>query len=511
VDIFWGDEDDESVTQGLDALGIRGVDQAHEAGLVNGITTISGRARYLSILTWAIGAYYEIEATEAGRTQLPHHSLERRNVFLNRVRFLVAVASAADDGSQGGAVLGSNDFREDIKRSAAGETIAFPSEAGAQMLNVYYGPARAMGLLKDEFAGSPIPISLTPRGHGVFSAHKAALLGTGLVELLRDGSDLSPDLIRAAIPFFSLARAGDVAGELERLREALITPWTSGGGNSVAPRVAAHYQKMIGTNAWLHDQLKVPGSPASITIANYTSCCSEGEKAVAAKEWAEAEWQRRCHYALELMLEAITDTLGGVSGHSLEEMMTIWEAGTSAETIAAFWAVQSDPWAMAARAAMETVPPDMFIDTLLPTSALHDLPAGGRVLIAFALLVALSEQAADMALSEPPEALQSQAHHTMRILAEGRDCSLRQVLFDICQDCVAVPHIANTLRKMGNGQANSLRFYTDGNQYVATGRRFIAGYSGSRLGNTMRILADVKLLRPLPGGQYALVEDEPSI
>ncbi len=52
--ITWGD-DLLDTTQGLDILGVRGIDQAVELGLVNGITTISQRARYFSILPWALG------------------------------------------------------------------------------------------------------------------------------------------------------------------------------------------------------------------------------------------------------------------------------------------------------------------------------------------------------------------------------------------------------------------------------------------------------------------------
>ena len=54
--ITWGDGLAET-TPGQDILGIRGIDQAVELALVNGITTISQRARYFTILTWAIGDY----------------------------------------------------------------------------------------------------------------------------------------------------------------------------------------------------------------------------------------------------------------------------------------------------------------------------------------------------------------------------------------------------------------------------------------------------------------------
>ncbi len=53
-------------------MGIRALDQNIEASLANGITTISIRARYISILTWAIGQYC-VDESAGGRV---HHDKE---------------------------------------------------------------------------------------------------------------------------------------------------------------------------------------------------------------------------------------------------------------------------------------------------------------------------------------------------------------------------------------------------------------------------------------------------
>ena len=49
----WGDDLLETA-QGLDILGARGIDQAVELTLINGITTIFQRARCFTILPWAL-------------------------------------------------------------------------------------------------------------------------------------------------------------------------------------------------------------------------------------------------------------------------------------------------------------------------------------------------------------------------------------------------------------------------------------------------------------------------
>jgi hypothetical protein len=47
------------------------------------------------------------------------------------------------------------------------------------------------------------------------------------------------------------------------------------------------------------------------------------------------------------------------------------------------------------------------------------------------------------------------------------------------------------LRKLGQGQKSSLRFFPEGDLLRPTGTEVIAGYSGDRLGNVIGILADI--------------------
>ncbi len=61
MDVGWGTQLGER-SDGQDILGVRGLDQGMEAALVVGITTISQRGRYLTILPWALGQYFTADA-----------------------------------------------------------------------------------------------------------------------------------------------------------------------------------------------------------------------------------------------------------------------------------------------------------------------------------------------------------------------------------------------------------------------------------------------------------------
>ncbi|MGA7453210.1 MAG: hypothetical protein WBW73_18675 [Rhodoplanes sp.] len=82
MEVFWGDALGEE-TQGLDILGIRTLDQPLETALANGITTISLRGRYFTILPWLIGEFFETEKNACATT----FDQDRLRNFIGRVEY----------------------------------------------------------------------------------------------------------------------------------------------------------------------------------------------------------------------------------------------------------------------------------------------------------------------------------------------------------------------------------------------------------------------------------------
>lgn len=487
MEFFCGDGLGED-TQGLDILGIRGLDQSLEIALANGITTISLRGRYFTMLPWLIGEFFEGD-TNAGATTF---AMERFRNFIGRVEYLTLACTVMDSsGGDGSGALGSVTHREAMAALRSGATIAFPKDRGGSILGTYFGPCRALGLVRTADAGESPPFLLTPRGRKIWQVRKAALGDGALRQMLWESDELSPDNVRAAMPQFSVVGLGNAAAEAACLREALETSWAP-AGNSTS--VAKAYERFAGTLTWLRKEAKShPLRVDALLADNYRRVLSGSEDGdITMTAWAEFQWRRRVHFALELMLSAICATLSERGEATLSEVVMEWqEAPELPAALTDAWPQAVDPWTKSGSEVVASAAVSTISDTV-PADALNSMSPHAKAIAAFGLIASLAHQTEALRRAQTFPDRKGVGERAMA-LVEGAGPEPFPRSLSRFGEIVTEAHLATTFRKMAGGQKCSLRFFPDGHRLSTTGLSVGARQSRTRLSNVIRVLADARV------------------
>jgi hypothetical protein len=483
--VFWGD-DLLDTTQGLDILGVRGIDQAVEMSLVNGITTISQRARYLSILPWALGDYMVGHASEA-------FDWDNLLMYLRRIEFVTLAATRLDreiNGSDAGGALGANLHRDRLGKLLEGEAVTFPDDQGGAMLGTYLAPCRALGLLVDGDEG--VPYRLSPRGKKFWEIKQERLKASPVMIAINNQSALTRELAETAIADFSLGSLSSSVEETDLLKDAVFSPWHP-DSNKDQIKVARAYESINGTIEWANSMLAAkPDSAAGLIVRNFWICIEGRSENHIAHVWAEYEYRRRCHFALELLLAALTTSLGEFEEASIAQIVSNWIDVFELSTfIGEVWPGAASVWTESATEGLNSVPAQLFANADMPTIQLRQLTPANQALAAIAILAATANQT---------RTIRNDGHFDQRTSAPGeRAIDIIETantepfsqLLERLLELSALAHLQTTLRKMGEGQKCSLRFFPDGPLLRATGIGMSPGQSNDRLTNVLRILADI--------------------
>jgi hypothetical protein len=482
-EIFWNAGRNDRVA-GLDVLGLRGFDQDLERQWVAGITTISFRARYLSLLPWVCAEFFrrQLEAApDAAFDQERFDAVIRRLEALVFFSTLIGLANGETGRSTG--VIGSDLFREEGQRLGKDETLEISTSKGGSVLGTYFMPCRSFGLIDWPPSGSPLPVSVPPRGKALWQARTNVMTGAKLTELLFEGGTVSRSNLVAEGRFFSVNNIQSIPEELKLLQAAFLTQ-TVDVNESV-------FKRLQQTIEWSLARVRVAPLTASEmirqTFAKLVKAPGVHWSNVEGA-WCEYELYRRIHFACECLLFAMVKTMDGRS-LPIVAVTEEWLADTGMPPAVS----QSFGWKEwpAGRLNDVVVAPNAYLDDALPVSMLRNSAPSAAAAFGVALLLVCVGQGAILRKAEMLSVKDSPFASLSDIVSRYQEAPFPDFLLELVTTEIASRHINNALRKMAAGGPCTLRFFWDGDVLCPTGTTVMPGFSGDRLSNVLGMLADI--------------------
>jgi hypothetical protein len=306
---------------------------------------------------------------------------------------------------------------------------------------------------------------------------------------------------------FSINGIADNPEEMQLLREALLEPYKD---HSVVRQSYDNFAASARMAMSILDDSTKGMSSDDILRINYRQVVTSSDRQpdVVESAWAEYELRRRVHFALELLLGALTHTLTDdlVEG-TVEQVLAQWETAWNKPSILDdLVPITNSPFKLSLGKLMAQVPENAFLGNGPNRNGARNLASAPQAIYALVLLIACHAQT---------ERLRAEGIITDRkkymerafFLLNMQDQSVLDVLRELLIGVVIEPHLKTSLRKLGQGQKCSLRFFPEGNILRPTGTKVLAGYSGDRLGNLMGFFADAGYLGRYENTRFLLSAD----
>ena len=377
--------------------------------------------------------------------------------------------------------------------------VELPDAWGGASYGTYVMPCRSFGIL--ETGGGGLPVVIPPRGDALHKTRRDALQGSALVEAILHGGSVTAAALAAEARFFSVNALDELPGERELLLDAFVQAYAD------RPDVTATYRRFLATSRWAFERLeKRPMSSAQLIATAYREA-AEGEcGSEVGAAWAEYELRRRVHFAIELLLSAVTETLMDLTEGTVDDVLDAWWGDEPLPPLLADVFGMGQPVFRAKLVEVETnMAEDVWLEQSLPVAAARGLPPWCKAILAVGVLVATRRQTTAVRAARQIPDRRDYLERAFGVLDAERDNPAAKRSEELLVEVVIEAHLSTTLRKMSQGQKCSLRFFPEGALLRPTGIPASAGQSGDRLGNVLGMWADLGVLERRAGG-YGVTE-----
>ena len=138
------------------------------------------------------------------------------------------------------------------------------------------------------------------------------------------GGTITASALEAEAQFFSVNALDELENERELLQDAFLHEYVN------SAEVSKAYQRFLATSSWAFERLDTGAMSSAQLIASAYKEAADGRSGgEVGMAWAEYELRRRVHFALELLLGALTETLLDLTEGTVDDILNEWSTDES--------------------------------------------------------------------------------------------------------------------------------------------------------------------------------------